>query len=244
LDVPTGPTSVTTARCMRIDTIMYQGHILELVDVGEVPELSMDSPIPNAEHPSDHVPIVATFRMRSRLYMTNEMAKEWYWSLAGQLGSVPLDALQLKSSFKLYDFDGCGRSSLAELRKVLQNIFGAFPANGEEILAKLPSAGIDFRTFVQEYHRAVGVAGIPGIEDFKAAFVAFDTNSDGSVDLEELKAVFSGCSPAQVSEEALAELFNSIDSSGDGRITLDEMLKYLSTAWVERFDPEIAWDWL
>ena len=69
-DVPTMPTSVTTARQMRIDTIMYQSRKVSLVDVSEHSKLSQDNPIPNEEHPSDHIPICATFRLQSRLVMS------------------------------------------------------------------------------------------------------------------------------------------------------------------------------
>ncbi|CAJ1361456.1 unnamed protein product [Effrenium voratum] len=69
-DVPTGVTSVTMARCMRIDAIVYQSQCLELVDVQapiyeslrEIPDVSPAEPIPSAQQPSDHVPIVAQFR--------------------------------------------------------------------------------------------------------------------------------------------------------------------------------------
>ncbi|CAJ1452123.1 unnamed protein product, partial [Effrenium voratum] len=68
-DVPTGVTSVTMARCMRIDAIVYQSQCLELVDVQEIPDVSPAEPIPSAQQPSDHVPIVAQFRTESQNYV-------------------------------------------------------------------------------------------------------------------------------------------------------------------------------
>eukprot|EP00434_Breviolum_minutum_P003820 symbB.v1.2.003361.t1/scaffold186.1/size279346/8 len=78
-------TSLTHARKLRIDAIVYQCQRLELVDVHESPEDSLHEVIPNARHPSDHVPIVARFRCRPQRGQETlrQMAKEWFWSLAG-----------------------------------------------------------------------------------------------------------------------------------------------------------------
>jgi Ca2+-binding EF-hand superfamily protein/mRNA deadenylase 3'-5' endonuclease subunit Ccr4 len=236
-DVPTGVTSVTTARCMRIDAIMYQAHMLELVDVQDVPDLSMENPIPNAEHPSDHIPVVAQFRIRNSLHMAKEAAKDWYFSVVGQQGSLLLDATHLKKAFKFFDYDGSSKCSQEDLRKVIRSLFGSFPKEGEEMIKLFPD-GLNLRSFVQAYHKAVSDAGLPGLEDFKAAFAAFDSNSDGTIELDELLSVFTNCSPAQADQEKLKELFKAVDASGDGRIDLDELLRYLSKAWVDRFDAE------
>ena len=44
----------------KIDYIVRQATHLDVVDTRELPVLDAGSPIPNAVHPSDHVPIVAT----------------------------------------------------------------------------------------------------------------------------------------------------------------------------------------
>lgn len=52
-DVPTDITSVTFARKLRIDAIVYQSQRLELLDVQETPRETFLEPIPNAYHPSE-----------------------------------------------------------------------------------------------------------------------------------------------------------------------------------------------
>ncbi|CAE8624788.1 unnamed protein product [Polarella glacialis] len=233
-DVPTGVTSVTTARCMRIDAIMYQSQKLELVDVQELPELDPGFPIPNAQHPSDHVPIVAQFR--NQLHSTRQVAKDWYRCLSGEVGLTPLSFKQLKNAFKLYDFDGTGNSTRSEVRKVLVSLFDVVHEGMHKVLDQVPEVGLDFDGFVASYLKAVKAGGMPGLEDFKEAFLAFDTDWDSTLALAELLDAFKTCAPAEVPEEELKQLFLNIDTSGDGRIDADEMTEYLAKVWVDSFD--------
>ncbi|CAE8691948.1 unnamed protein product [Polarella glacialis] len=212
-DVPTGVTSVTTARCMRIDAIMYQSQKLELVDVQELPELDPGFPIPNAQHPSDHVPIVAQFRLRNQLHSTRQVAKDWYTCLSGEVGLTPLSFKQLKNAFKLYDFDGTGNSTRGEVRKVLVSLFDVVHEGMHKVLDQVPEDGLDFDGFVASYLKAVKAGGMPGLEDFKEAFLAFDTDGDGTLDLAELLDAFKTCAPA----EALTRTTNNSNNNNNNK---------------------------
>ena len=57
MDAPTPPTTITEERTLRIDYVLYQSSQLSLTGVGFVPRLR--SPIPDATHPSDHLPVSA-----------------------------------------------------------------------------------------------------------------------------------------------------------------------------------------
>jgi len=235
-DVPTGVTSVTTARCMRIDAIMYQSQKLELMDVGEIPELTSEQPIPSAAHPSDHVPIVGQFRFRSRLHTTRQLAKDWFLCLAGDRGLRPLSLAQLREAFKLYESDGDGQVTASEVRKVLLDLFDVLPEKAAQVLAGLPAEGLVFATFVAGYLTAVKSGGMPCLDDFRDAFVAFDVDGGGDLDLDELLGAFRLCAPGAVPEEELTRLFGVIDTNGDGKVSVDEMTTYLAKAWVESFE--------
>jgi len=238
-DVPTGVTSVTTARCMRIDAIMFQSQRLELVDVMELPELDPESPIPNTQHPSDHVPIVAQFRFRSSLHTTQQVAREWYLCLGGGCSSTPLNERQLKSAYKLYDLDGEGMVTFQTAKRVLTTLFGTLPPHYEDILPRScnseSSGGMSFKQFVSAYVQAVKQGGMPGIQDLTDAFEAFDTDGNGSLQLEELLSAFKTCAPVELPPEDLIALFKAIDASGDGSIDLEEMIDYLSKVWADAF---------
>eukprot|EP00930_Biecheleria_cincta_P044453 TRINITY_DN30571_c0_g1_i2.p1 TRINITY_DN30571_c0_g1~~TRINITY_DN30571_c0_g1_i2.p1 ORF type:complete len:628 (+),score=110.60 TRINITY_DN30571_c0_g1_i2:28-1884(+) len=224
-DVPTGVTSVTTARCMRIDAIMYQAQRLQLVEVVELPELDPMEPIPNGQHPSDHVPIVAQFRMQSQLSSSQHMAKEWYLCLTTGCGSTPLNRRQLQNAFKLYDTDGDGRLSFVNLRKTLTSLFGLLPDSLDKIFenVKFP---VPFDGFVSMY--------LDAVKELEDAFHAFDTDGNGTLNEEELLRAFETCAPATVPQESLVALFKAIDASGDGSIDLNEMMSYLARAWADK----------
>mmetsp|Transcript_1728 Transcript_1728/g.4252 ORF Transcript_1728/g.4252 Transcript_1728/m.4252 type:complete len:539 (-) Transcript_1728:31-1647(-) len=80
-DVPTGLTSITTERTVRIDALMYKPKQLEVVRV--MPQPVVVGPIPDERHPSDHLPICATFRVRK----PNEFGIRRRSSLSDSLGS-------------------------------------------------------------------------------------------------------------------------------------------------------------
>lgn len=233
-DVPTGVTSVTTARSMRIDAIMYQTQRLELVDVLDAPELCQKNPIPNAEHPSDHVPIVAQFRVRSRLGAMKRLAREWFLTLVGHPGQLPLSTDQLRSTFKLFDYDGAGRATYAEVRKVLLQICGCAPQDVSKVLALVPPGGLDLDGFVKIYRKALASSGLPCAEEFHDAFAILDRNGDGGLDDKEFLWFFEECAPAPVCESKLRHLFTNIDRNSDGRIDLQELVQHLSGEWVKR----------
>lgn len=233
-DVPSGPTSVTSSRCSRIDAILYQSHMLELVDMHELPDLSMKSPIPNETHPSDHLPVVAQFTMRSNLHLTYQLAKDWFWVTAGRRGALPLDAWQLHKSWTVFDYDGFGHCSLEDLHKVVHRIFGFVPPELDVLLETLPDEGLDYKTFVGCYHDALIDKGLPGIQDFRAAFGAFDNDGDELIDLEELIEVLRVSSPIPGGDDSVIKAFASMDKNEDGKVSFAELLRYLADAWVKR----------
>ncbi|CAE7400763.1 CCR4 [Symbiodinium natans] len=233
-DAPTGVTSVTMARCMRIDAILYQSQRLELVDVQEIPDVSPEQPIPNDEQPSDHVPIVAQFRCRSRLHTMKQLAREWFLSLAGKEAQVPLNQRQLENAFKLYDYDGTGTVSYSNMRKVLTQLFGLLPDASEKALERIPNE-LTYADFVAAYLDAVKEAGLPGLEDLREAFQLFDRDQSGAIDQQELLTAFEQCAPATVPTDKLIDLFKAIDANGDQTIDLEEMLHFLAKTWADSF---------
>lgn len=236
-DVPTGVTSVTMARCMRIDAILYQSQRLELVDVQEIPDLAPHRPIPNEQQPSDHVPIVAQFRTRSNHHTMRLVAKEWFLSLAGKEVQVPLNQQQLKSAFKLYDHDGTGSISQPNFCKVIASLFGILPDRCETVCQSCFAAQSELTLgdFISLYLDSVKAAGLPGLEDLRDAFDLFDLDKNGSLDLPELLHAFEQCAPGTVPSDRIQEVFHVIDANGDGTIDLNEMIQYLAKSWTEGF---------
>ena len=111
-ELPTGKTSVTAARDVRIDAILYQSQRLLLTDTRKAPALP--EPIPNAQHPSDHIPIMATFEVRSELSHHQECARAWFNTIAGRTGHVPLTREGLASAYFVFEVDADDLVSQAE----------------------------------------------------------------------------------------------------------------------------------
>ena len=69
-----------------------------LLDVSMLPELR--SPIPDETHPSDHLPIKATLRMRGAMERMEAAARAWTIAvLEGTVDGVPLTRDQLRLGF-------------------------------------------------------------------------------------------------------------------------------------------------
>jgi len=138
----------------------------------------------------------------------------------------------------VYDQSGEGIIHHSEFRRGVSSLMHVAADEMASVLAQLPSDGCDWESFASMYRQAVATGGIPGVEDFKDAFVSFDKDGNKKLDLNEFLSVFHDCAPAEVtvqSEQNLRDLFNIIDTNGDGNLDLDEVVKYISKVWVETF---------
>ena len=63
--------------------------------------------------------------------------------------------------------------------------------------------------------------------ELQEAFNLFDTDGDGQLSISEWQTVLSRMGMKLSSKEEKA-LFRNVDSNGDGKIDLDEFMKYLA----------------
>jgi len=233
----TGPTTVTTCRNMRIDALLYQSGGVELVDMRRVPQLSSEHPIPNDHHPSDHVPIAATFRFRTKFEIGRRFAQEWYLGLSGRGTSIPLNLSQLTEAFRFYDRDGTGVISEREFRQALPLVLGPGVVSSAELSEVLPLLPFDLtmEIFVSIYAQARAQWGVPGMEEFMDAFAAFDKDGNQTLELEEFIDVLLMCSPEDACKSEIVRLFSRIDGNADGRIDKSEFVAHLTRVWTARF---------
>lgn len=250
-DVPTGATSVTSNRNMRIDAILYQSRRLELIDATDPNDERTNGsdgvPIPNGEHPSDHIPVTATFRVRSRLQRGHKTACEWYLRLAGRNCFIPLNLDQLR---EVYEFVNHGRREhllLTELRGSICSMLGPGVGDPEEVTRVIDKlrpetatdeeglVSIDAEGFAEAYCRAVAKEGMPQLQDFKEAFKSFDCDGSGELNMDETLSMFSECCPTDIPREKLAKLFQIIDADSNGCINLNEFCAHMSNVWNSKF---------
>ena len=82
--------------------------------------------------------------------------------------------------------------------------------------------------------------GMPSREDLRAAFALYDTNGDGQLSPDELKAIMCKTVPGGTActEAEVDELVRKFDADGDGMLSMDE----ISKAWAELDLKTSYWD--
>lgn len=264
-DVPTGQTTVTTAREMRIDAILYQRSVLELVEVPPLPRLSPHSPIPNELHPSDHIPITAVFKMKTTL-QRGQIAAAWAVSAIVQpetIGAL-LSASQLKEGFEVmattidlegsYSPNAVGKRVLTagSVRTALEHFAGAGIGDLKGAVTAAMKiwdlqmeqnsrTAVDFDFFANCYQKAVLQVrmGRPVRNTLKAAFSCFDTDDTGTLTQEELTDAFGKVLPPHLTESAV-NAFQQADTNGDGVVKMDEFVDQICEVWSRKFEAEVS----
>ena len=120
MDAPTPVTTVTEERALRIDYVMYQSTAMQLRGVGNLPQLS--TPIPDATHPSDHLPVSARLLIRPSWAQVEDDARQWLACVAGTRSVRPISPTNLRHAFTYFDKDGSGLVSLVQLEAALQTL--------------------------------------------------------------------------------------------------------------------------
>ena len=125
---------------MRIDYLLMQPDLLEVVETKRLPRLDCGNPIPNLEHPSDHLPLVMTFKVKPELSTVYRYSSEWVKGVlqAEIEGSyTPLSVLDLHMAFEFFDESADGEVSLSELRQCLNELgYEYYAKKIEEIVVR------------------------------------------------------------------------------------------------------------
>mmetsp|Transcript_47229 Transcript_47229/g.102832 ORF Transcript_47229/g.102832 Transcript_47229/m.102832 type:complete len:701 (+) Transcript_47229:46-2148(+) len=223
VDVPSGFTSGTDCRKVRIDIVMYQPTLLQLIDVSTLPDLSLTGPIPNLEHPSDHLPVRCEFQIKGDHKRLRHVAKNWLDCIAGKMRLVPLSDDELLEAFNLFDRSNSGWVSPADLEECLADLdFDVSDGFVERVfgLGSLQSggAGLTEDGFVEAYKSCLTHHRLRCQDDLERAFRFFDVNSNGELTLEELKRSLQEVSPIEYDFNSLEQLM----ARGGGKLTCAE----------------------
>lgn len=141
---------------------------------------------------------------------------------------------ELGEAFDLFDRDGDGAIGLEELSNVLA-LLGQ-DAQHDELQALLASADrdnngvIDRQEFVSlmAKHLYTEETRPTDQQELAAAFRVFDSDGDGLIGPEELKAALLGMGE-RVGEEEIRLMIQAGDKNGDGRIDFAEFCDLLTT---------------
>lgn len=200
-DVPTGVTSSTETRNVRIDAVMFEPGHLKILEV-DVPVIH--SVIPNKDEPSDHVAVLVKFQVKPSFKRHRELAMAWLECLVGTKSVQPMTELELKHAFRF--FSPCsGSIGSHELDEACQHLDCEMSYELQALLLTcFPSMQITQTSFTAAYNialRNAKVTRLRGMGELERAFNFFDEDQDGKLTIEDIKSAFFELAPIDVKDE-------------------------------------------
>mmetsp|Transcript_65883 Transcript_65883/g.157498 ORF Transcript_65883/g.157498 Transcript_65883/m.157498 type:complete len:625 (-) Transcript_65883:46-1920(-) len=233
-EVPTPSTSVTAARDMRIDHLLFQESMLQLLTVDAPSRLQPGALIPDEKHPSDHLPVCATFQFKTDLVVMRESAVMYVRCLLG-LTSVLRRALfdqELKCAFRYFDANDDGLVETEEFSSAIRTLGEAVTAEQVEILQEACFDGetnaITFQSFKAAFEHAFSQLRCSSefVQGVRSAFDYFDSDGSGTLTLEEVRGVLTSISPFPIDDLMIEQMMEVADSNGDGCVDLREFADF------------------
>lgn len=147
-------------------------------------------------------------------------------------GSVDLTEETIKEfreAFSLFDKDGDGSISVAELGTVMRNM-GQNPTDGEleQMISEVDADGnglIDFAEFVTLMARKMNNADKDA--EIREAFSVFDKDGSGKISGDELRQIMRSLGE-ELTEDEIQQMIREADTNGDGEIDYEEFVRMLS----------------
>eukprot|EP00092_Neocalanus_flemingeri_P042476 GFUD01046432.1.p1 GENE.GFUD01046432.1~~GFUD01046432.1.p1 ORF type:complete len:152 (-),score=65.22 GFUD01046432.1:19-474(-) len=135
---------------------------------------------------------------------------------------------EFKEAFNEFDKDGSGTISTKELLGVMRSM-GQNPTE-DELLALVMEVDvngdgtIDFQEFLGMMKQKANEADQES--DLKEAFMIFDRDKNGYIDMKELKQV-ANMLGATLTKEEVDEFMREADVDGNGKLDYDEFVKMM-----------------
>jgi len=147
----------------------------------------------------------------------------------------------LYHQFRLFDTDGSGLISCAELGLLLRSV-GENPVESriQEMVKEVDqdeTGDLSFGEFVTLWFNYVQVSESEE-QLLRMAFEFFDKDSSGTIELEELREVLMHIGDPLTGRE-VDTFFTSVDRNGDGVIQYEEFMKFLKEQNMNRISAEL-----
>lgn len=211
-DVPTGPTSITKARQVRIDIVQYTSSQLEVMEVVPVPKLPPGEVIPSEEHPSDHFPVCAKFVLKTSIEKHKACARDWLECVAGHHKLHPLTELELKQAYEFFDRDRSGTIHRHDLEESCLELNCNMCNDVQRLLLEcFPDKQISYYNFVKAYEVRLNHERLRCIGDLEHAFHFFAEEDCGRIRVGNLEAAFREITPIGFTDEEVREMIRRMN---------------------------------
>jgi len=136
--------------------------------------------------------------------------------------------------FKLFDSDGTGAMSIAELGNFMRAI-GMFPTDDEvdDLLTHMDqdkSGMVDQEELIRQMSHQLQIRKEMDPEhDFKEAFLLFDKDGNGKISRDELTDVLTKHGRMKVSLEEADDYIAMVDTDADGMLDYSEFVSLFTT---------------
>ena len=134
----------------------------------------------------------------------------------------------MKEAFALFDKNGDGTITVAELGVVMNNLGqNPTPTELQDMINEVDVDGngtLEFEEFCQLMARQTKETGQE--DELKERFKLFDRDGNGFIDRDELRTVMQQLGE-KLSEDEIEEMIEDADKDGDGQIDYNEFVKYM-----------------
>jgi len=223
--VPTGPTSVTEVRNVRIDTVMYNPSFLKVL---EIFVSQINDKIPNGTHPSDHVPVRVKFQLKAEHKMKRECAASWLECVTGEHRIIPMTDKELRDAFSFFDRDVDGRVTRHSLEETCLDLEVSLRPELQAMLLRcFQDEAITFSEFCDAYEFQLNESRLRGMGDLERAFNFFDADGDGQISVDELREAFTELVPIEFSTAEVDELYREMRADNGGLVDIDTFCRHM-----------------
>jgi len=134
----------------------------------------------------------------------------------------------LKEIWNIFDFNGNGFLSLAEIDKACLDLFPQYYKKKPVLMRAYKAADLSLDGYIQfkEFENLVKV--LAEYDKLFDSFKKIDVANDGRIDFDEFKKGFSLLGMAPASEDQMKKMFSDMDSNKGGKVLFDEFCIYLA----------------